>query len=219
MTNKVAATQPRTTNNGPRSRRGCWTCKARHKKCDEKRPVCGQCSEKFLRCGGYQLRLKWTHESAASQAGTKTNSSQLCPTVKVPSLFQSQLEWQMMNDCGCCTYAIHRFNFPTNLASIVAEWGCLTLGSRVNHSVLSQILPQCAESKALLINCITYQLTLLAKFQDKHDEYYSKSISSFRRDVCNPINMGRDATLLAGFLLCWSSVRGLGTCLYFGHDA
>ncbi|CAE7010512.1 C6 zinc finger domain containing protein [Pyrenophora teres f. teres] len=35
---------------GPRSRTGCTTCKRRHTRCDEKRPVCGNCERLNLEC-------------------------------------------------------------------------------------------------------------------------------------------------------------------------
>ncbi|KAE8370444.1 fungal-specific transcription factor domain-containing protein [Aspergillus caelatus] len=50
---------------GPKSRKhsktftGCWTCRARKVKCDEKRPECMQCVSKKLECAGYGLRLHW----------------------------------------------------------------------------------------------------------------------------------------------------------------
>ncbi|KAM6529266.1 hypothetical protein FALCPG4_007413 [Fusarium falciforme] len=42
-----------------RSRHGCWTCKRRHKKCDEARPVCNRCAQAGMTCEGYQTRLTW----------------------------------------------------------------------------------------------------------------------------------------------------------------
>ncbi|KAF5003723.1 hypothetical protein FDECE_9745 [Fusarium decemcellulare] len=42
-----------------RSRRGCWTCKRRHKKCDEERPVCKRCTQAGMNCEGYETRLTW----------------------------------------------------------------------------------------------------------------------------------------------------------------
>lgn len=34
----------------PRSKTGCWTCRIRHKKCDEGRPVCKNCAKISLKC-------------------------------------------------------------------------------------------------------------------------------------------------------------------------
>jgi hypothetical protein len=40
--------------------RGCWTCKARRKKCDGTRPSCRECERLRLECKGYQQRpLLW----------------------------------------------------------------------------------------------------------------------------------------------------------------
>ncbi|KAH6949122.1 hypothetical protein DER45DRAFT_580699 [Fusarium avenaceum] len=38
---------------GPKSRNGCITCRIRHLKCDEAKPVCKRCSNDKLKCDGY----------------------------------------------------------------------------------------------------------------------------------------------------------------------
>lgn len=38
---------------------GCWTCRGRHVKCDEKRPECGPCQKRKVPCEGYGVRLVW----------------------------------------------------------------------------------------------------------------------------------------------------------------
>lgn len=35
------------------SRSGCWTCRIRHKKCDEARPECNECTLRSITCHGY----------------------------------------------------------------------------------------------------------------------------------------------------------------------
>jgi Fungal Zn(2)-Cys(6) binuclear cluster domain. len=42
-----------------RSRDGCWTCKARRRKCDNSRPTCRSCQQRGIRCEGYEVRLRW----------------------------------------------------------------------------------------------------------------------------------------------------------------
>ncbi|CAG9999968.1 unnamed protein product [Clonostachys byssicola] len=49
----------------PRKRRrktfsGCWTCRAKHVKCDEAKPACMRCERAGVRCEGYGIRLSWT---------------------------------------------------------------------------------------------------------------------------------------------------------------
>ncbi|KAF2798606.1 hypothetical protein K505DRAFT_232887 [Melanomma pulvis-pyrius CBS 109.77] len=50
------AVQP-PSRSGPRSRRGCWTCRSPQvkKRCDERRPTCGRCTRLSLHCD-YSLR-------------------------------------------------------------------------------------------------------------------------------------------------------------------
>ncbi|BCS27819.1 Zn(II)2Cys6 transcription factor [Aspergillus puulaauensis] len=46
----------------PRARRshaGCWTCKAKRRKCDSARPTCRVCSQHGIPCEGYEVRLRW----------------------------------------------------------------------------------------------------------------------------------------------------------------
>jgi hypothetical protein len=42
-----------------RSPNGCWTCRLRKKKCDEKRPSCSTCTSLELDCDGYGPRPMW----------------------------------------------------------------------------------------------------------------------------------------------------------------
>lgn len=42
-----------------RSRGGCWTCRSRHKKCDEEKPDCRACRKSGRACAGYEPRLNW----------------------------------------------------------------------------------------------------------------------------------------------------------------
>ena len=42
-----------------RSPHGCWTCRARRKKCDENRPSCSTCASLELECHGYGPKPTW----------------------------------------------------------------------------------------------------------------------------------------------------------------
>ncbi|TVY44463.1 Arginine metabolism regulation protein II [Lachnellula occidentalis] len=41
---------------------GCWTCRSRGIKCDERRPSCGQCLKANRCCEGYHVKLVWDNE-------------------------------------------------------------------------------------------------------------------------------------------------------------
>jgi len=42
-----------------RSNTGCWTCRVRRKKCDEKQDVCSLCFSLDLQCAGYGPKPQW----------------------------------------------------------------------------------------------------------------------------------------------------------------
>lgn len=46
----------------PRSRTGCWTCRTRKVKCDEGKPICGQCSRLNHTCD-YVPRLAFRNDT------------------------------------------------------------------------------------------------------------------------------------------------------------
>lgn len=58
----------------------------------------------------------------------------------------------------------------------------------------------------MLLNCLAYQVMLSHAFEQKHEEYYAKGVKSFREDISDPRNPPKDATLVAGLLLCRASV-------------
>jgi hypothetical protein len=42
-----------------RPAQGCWTCRLRHKKCDEAKPSCRACGLRGLSCHGYGTKPAW----------------------------------------------------------------------------------------------------------------------------------------------------------------
>ncbi|KAM5372516.1 hypothetical protein ACJZ2D_007416 [Fusarium nematophilum] len=51
-----------------RGRRGCWTCRIRHRKCDESAPACKECSTRHITCHGYDLRApEWMSDERRLQ--------------------------------------------------------------------------------------------------------------------------------------------------------
>ena len=53
---------PARTRLPPRSRTGCWTCRTRKVKCDEGRPICGQCTRLGHTCD-YSARLSFREDT------------------------------------------------------------------------------------------------------------------------------------------------------------
>lgn len=50
------------------SRSGCWTCRIRHKKCDEISPECLECESRTITCHGYGRRPHWMDDPALLSA-------------------------------------------------------------------------------------------------------------------------------------------------------
>ncbi|KIW12667.1 hypothetical protein PV08_09945 [Exophiala spinifera] len=52
----------------PRKTTGCWTCRARKKKCDDARPACSSCSARSITCYGYDAKPPWMDGGPAEKA-------------------------------------------------------------------------------------------------------------------------------------------------------
>ncbi|ODV63690.1 Zn(II)2Cys6 transcription factor domain-containing protein ASCRUDRAFT_67767 [Ascoidea rubescens DSM 1968] len=82
----------------PRSKTGCWTCRIRHKKCDETRPVCKNCSKINIKCDQYydpkpiymadeeekkkklrEISLMWKSRYKSKKSNTGIESSKASP--------------------------------------------------------------------------------------------------------------------------------------------
>ncbi|OJJ29953.1 hypothetical protein ASPWEDRAFT_144015 [Aspergillus wentii DTO 134E9] len=64
---------------------GCGTCRSRHLKCDETRPVCRTCQRLNLVCQGYEPRFKWIDQDQKSPPADESEVK----TFRRP-LFQSE---------------------------------------------------------------------------------------------------------------------------------
>ena len=72
----------------PRSRTGCWTCRTRKVKCDEGRPVCGQCSRLEHNCD-YSLRLSSAPVKIANVAIPVPSDSMEKQREKIDNFYES----------------------------------------------------------------------------------------------------------------------------------
>lgn len=99
-------------------------------------------------------------------------------------------------------------------ARVVADWGALTLFSRPTAESVPdpdrfrESLTYCAQSRLMLLNSLTYQITLDPKHSGHADEYYGRSIKAFRKALSDPDCFKEVMTPYAGVLLCSISVCG-----------
>ncbi|VUC30903.1 unnamed protein product [Clonostachys rosea] len=55
-------------NSSLRSKHGCWTCRLRKKKCDERRPQCETCASLSITCHGFGPRPEWMDSNEKRRA-------------------------------------------------------------------------------------------------------------------------------------------------------
>ncbi|KLO80296.1 uncharacterized protein LW93_6506 [Fusarium fujikuroi] len=220
-----------------RSRRGCWTCKRRHKKCDEKRPVCERCVQAGKTCEGYKTRLTWGSSDTASSAGggivlkpvrpprQKGNSlrdSRMCPVVEsvvdelvdLPDFPSIQSPDDL--DLLCLQFESFSEGLPDEevsqkLMDNFTTIGYQTITGRAGHDTMfkSDILPLCEESISLKHACLAYQASLDIDTSHLTPLYMQSALSNYLNDLENRSMLRQDVTLATGVLLCSVSINSL----------
>ncbi|KAI0128328.1 C6 zinc finger domain protein [Xylariales sp. AK1849] len=82
---------------GPRRKTGCYTCKARHTRCDEKKPVCTNCARLKLHCQPFEFitQSAWCAPSEPSSiADTRESRSSSGASPATPTSL-----WDLFNVC------------------------------------------------------------------------------------------------------------------------
>ncbi|KIW95848.1 uncharacterized protein Z519_02912 [Cladophialophora bantiana CBS 173.52] len=97
--NKLSARRPRKS--APKTRSGCFTCKARHIRCDQKRPECENCTSSSRRCEGYPTLPADTASGAQNSPQNLSSISSYSIPFKVPG---SQADRQLLH-YYCCQAA------------------------------------------------------------------------------------------------------------------
>ncbi|KAF1923194.1 uncharacterized protein M421DRAFT_328858 [Didymella exigua CBS 183.55] len=211
-----------------RTRTGCWTCRGRRKKCDETRPSCMACQGLNLQCEGYGLRLKWAIRGqpcvTIRHANLRKPKSK-SPEVKLEA-DGTPVSWPnvSLGDCedekdqillqylGYDTFA-SLSKFERDVLYDFADWGALTLfakpatESKPDPGRFKESLTYCAQSRLMLLNSLTYQITCDPKHSMHVDRYYGRSIKGFRQALSDPVCFQEEMTPYAGILLCSISMN------------
>ncbi|KAK7419089.1 hypothetical protein QQX98_003591 [Neonectria punicea] len=69
---------------------GCWTCRAKHVKCDETQPNCNRCQRSGVGCEGYGVRLSWTSVRDPSNFRSRGSSSRKARRMPPSAVFHSR---------------------------------------------------------------------------------------------------------------------------------
>lgn len=91
---------------------GCVTCKARRRKCDEKKPSCSQCLRRKTACGGYQAEFRWREfeKPGANSISSGNNSKQPDPFLAHGTMLRILSRWQRTTQVGPGSYWIASFS-------------------------------------------------------------------------------------------------------------
>jgi hypothetical protein len=100
------------------------------------------------------------------------------------------------------------FKQPATDVATDADWGSATLVANTAPEPPDRFecIALCMDSKSMLLNCLTYQMTLDPKHAKHVDEYYARSIVQFRKTLSEPNWWNDELSTWAGILLCSISV-------------
>ncbi|KAH8901463.1 hypothetical protein GQ53DRAFT_835248 [Thozetella sp. PMI_491] len=169
----------------PKSKGGCGTCKIRHKRCDEGRPICENCRTTGRVCDGY-IDLVTGRRSGghASQATNKSTLNILHRAVPSSPLFASQQEAQGFRFFETGT----AFQLGHSLADHSWALPVLQLGHQdpaIRHALISLgTMSKRYEADQLL-------LASIAEAKDLHQqslEHYAKSTLELRRRLSTGVD-------------------------------
>ncbi|KAH7139059.1 hypothetical protein B0J11DRAFT_34192 [Dendryphion nanum] len=192
-----------------RTRNGCQTCKRRRKRCDEQRPNCGGCVRLGLKCT-YHVSLKWA---------TSRDSFVENPKTPITIAFAPRDELEGVLRSIRTSFRLHNIIYTTLdvrdreilLKFLTSGYRGLRSDLRLNDEFLTSEsgFPMCEHSKACLLNCLTYQVAIDPTYVSLFDEYYSRSLEQFRKEMCSSVSMSSDSLYFAGILMCVISLTQL----------
>ncbi|RAL07398.1 Zn(II)2Cys6 transcription factor [Aspergillus homomorphus CBS 101889] len=202
-----------------RSHHGCWTCKARRRKCDNTRPSCQACIQRGLHCEGYGVRLRWG--AGIASRGRYTGAEEPIEASVPPRRKgrrrdlsrerrrNQQGEAYMVDvEKASATPSTSESNSAGTRAKFLAvvTSGVNTLHSTETNdprSLLGAQLPElCQQSDALYFICLALQVSINEDIRPRFFEYYDAALNHFRTELAHSTSYLPDGTLAAGLLLC-----------------
>ncbi|CDK28004.1 unnamed protein product [Kuraishia capsulata CBS 1993] len=193
---------------GTKKYTGCWTCRKRGIRCDEKRPCCQNCVVHGVICEGYKLKLCWNDDSeSSSMRRLKKNrclvlyewkENQLLDQLQIDyfldridtaSVFLNPRSLEIENEFGygpftvfkaSCEVEMSKEHVSQNYESIIGDSETFSLGTR---SRIQERLEQ--NSFEGVFPDLEIEVSLL-EFWDRH---YSKSLTPVDETEVNPYNL------------------------------
>ncbi|KXG53693.1 uncharacterized protein PGRI_007430 [Penicillium griseofulvum] len=197
-----------------RSHQGCWTCKRRHRRCDNARPSCQNCVERGTPCEGYEIRLKWG--TGVASRGHFTGADKPVKNSVPPRLRGRQRDIsrerrkrvELEEDSAVdksreLDLASQKVVEDEALFNEFMNSGINALHSTTaRETMLYPRLPQLRrESSALYPISIAFQLALSSTVSSRFCEYFDTALRTFRSELACSTTLS-DGTLASGLLLC-----------------
>lgn len=136
-----------------RSRNGCWTCKARKRKCDETKPACENCVKSGRKCLGYQKLISFEGNSTN---GYGNGSNRLSLKEKLAARGIDLLTLSKQKDCNTPSFiVVTSQNFKDKLKDrsvnkvITDKRNKAKFNSRSNRSQLDELIFQFSNNENL----------------------------------------------------------------------
>lgn len=87
---------------------GCWTCRARHVKCDETHPTCMRCKTVKIDCEGYEVTPQWESSRTLKTSGNAADKTQ---SQRTPMIQMEDKHFLKHRSCSrhSLGYKIHSF--------------------------------------------------------------------------------------------------------------
>ncbi|KAK1147553.1 hypothetical protein N8T08_000895 [Aspergillus melleus] len=214
-----------------RSHDGCWTCKARRRKCDRARPTCRACDERGIPCEGYEVRLRWG--SGIASRGRFTGAGE--PVVASVPLRAKGRRRDLSRDKrrqvgsgsavreACVDVGdVNNSLFDSLGRSPESSSGRNTEGERLfreflssgvhalhsttihdaGNLLLSRLPELCQQSGALYAICLALQASIAFESKPRFLEYFDAALNQFRTELASSVTRLEDGTFTAGLLLC-----------------
>ncbi|KAI9040533.1 Zn(II)2Cys6 transcription factor [Aspergillus affinis] len=214
-----------------RSHDGCWTCKARRRKCDRARPTCRACHERGIHCEGYEVRLRWG--SGIASRGRFTGAGEpVVASVPVRAKgrrrdLSRERRGAVGSGSGVRAIGVEGGDVDNGLSdsSGRSPESCserskegerlfqefLSSGIYILHAttvhdagnLLALQLPElCRQSDALYAVCLALQASMASEPKYPFLEYFDAALNQFRTELAGSVTQLEDGTLTAGLLLC-----------------
>ncbi|GAQ47080.1 Zn(II)2Cys6 transcription factor [Aspergillus tubingensis] len=194
---------------GRRTHQGCWTCKARRRKCDRARPTCQVCAERGVACEGYDVRLRWG--TGIASRGRFTGADAPAESSIPPRLQgrqrdllrerkrQLQVADQVRESSGSeiliegteellLSPLLSETWKPNHYAELFSDF--LSSGINVLHST------------TIHDGEIPLKVSIRPDLKSQFFEYFDAALNKFRSELAQSEAYLEDGTLTAGLLLC-----------------